>query len=79
MSDEWGPWIEHDGRGWPPAPMGTMVERVFCSEFLGMPDLIVRSSGELTECERGSWVGDADVLQVKRYRLLADQPETVDA
>lgn len=28
QDDQWGPWIEHDGKGFP-APVGTMVWRVF--------------------------------------------------
>lgn len=32
MSEEWGPWIEHDGRGCPPSIMGKVIEAEFTSE-----------------------------------------------
>lgn len=92
MSDEWGPWIEHDGRTWPPAPIGTIVHRVFNKAPLaGIAKGQIEHVDLLTANERGSWIGCSESRQVIRYRirkprgmvicerLLADLPEQVDA
>ena len=92
MADEWGPWIEHDGISWPPAPMGTIVHRVFSeAPRRGIAKGRTEDVRPLCDGERGSWIGAAGAVQVIRYRirkprglvvlesLLADLPERVDA
>lgn len=92
MSDEWGPWIEHDGRGCP-VPTGTVVQGV------GRDGSVeVWAAGMVAIHPNGlrdgwSWRGShfEHPLDVMRYRirkprgllilesLLADLPEQVDA
>lgn len=79
MADEWGPWIEHDGRGFP-IPLGTLVHRVFDAPI----DLILGSeitpTNEIIEPLRASelqswlWVLPryhpvGMVARVVRYRI----------
>lgn len=91
MSEEWGPWIEHDQSGIP-VPIGTIVHRVF-DEPVKAGDAVgnVEYIDAVREDERGSWSGNPYAVQVIRYRirkprgmevleaLLANLPEKVNA
>ena len=95
MSEEWGPWIEHDGRGCP-LPVGTYIK----DEWEGPPGRFNSSEGPISyrELEAFDWsnFGKKSLHgmrcgRVIRYRirkprglvilekLLTDLPETVDA
>ena len=90
MADEWGPWIEHDGRGCP-LPDGVVVELVTADGeraagiiLKGEPGVNVWDWAECRAYRRWEW-------RLLRYRirkprgvivleaLLADLPESVDA
>ena len=76
MSEEWGPWIEHDGKGCPVAK-GTPGEaelrdgrvvffRALCGSTRGGPDVVACSS------EGSAWVWGSSLLtsdEVVRYRI----------
>jgi hypothetical protein len=88
MSEEWGPWIEHDGRGCPCVGMWVEVEA-------GDPHTkrILRKVEIRRVTGLGGWLNSdfPAFYVVQRYRirkprgmvilesLLADLPETVDA
>jgi len=71
MSDEWGPWIEHDGKGCP-LPVGTLVHRVF-AKGIGYGGVVPPGSTEhisrVHPGEFGSWDHSIGHVQVIRYRL----------
>lgn len=95
MSEDWGPWIEHDGRGCP--CVGRMVEFV----VLDLSGREITGIGIANGDSGSSWFWrrlffrrlcvDPDVLPIIRYRirkprgmvvletLLADLPEKLDA
>ena len=91
MSDEWGPWIEHDGKGCP--CVGMYVHRIY--------DVIARDAqdgcfknekiGRVTNQRSRSWIWTVGYARVIRYRirkprgltilenLIADLPVTEEA
>ena len=86
MSEEWGPWIEHSGKGCP-LPNGTFVNAIYCdgTEIYGM----VEANGR--PLRYNAWVWSEWGGNVIRYRirkpkglqileaLLQELPESVDA
>jgi hypothetical protein len=79
MSEEWGPWIDHDGRGCP--CVGEYAERIHSTGYVVIG--IIRFGGH-------SWHWRAGYTRVIRYRirkpkgmvilesLIADLPETAE-
>lgn len=78
MSDiEWGPWIEHDGKGCPLAK-GVLVHLVLedGDEWIGLVGTSTEPSrhglppiyDEPTAKDQ-SWTGNPDFIQVIRYRI----------
>lgn len=76
MDGEWGPWIEHDGKGCP--CVGMMVHRVFDTEFDRLVGESVSPTKEhisiCTDEEIDSWNGNCDhiigyIPQVIHYRI----------
>lgn len=76
--DEWGPWIEHDGRGFP-VPVGTLVHRVFDAPITLIKGDAVQPVGEIIEpleageLESWLWVLPrnhpvGEIARVVRYR-----------
>ena len=77
MSEEWGPWVDHDGRGIPPG----IVEGLYICV-----DLKFQASGRMTRCEgrvtRAAiapvwWVWGASEGDVIRYRIRKPRGLTV--
>ena len=78
-SEEWGPWIEHDGRGYPSDVIGA-----FCQVFA-----ICRNRGEFGPCEPfkcmgryvcgGSWNWDnhPGTTKITRYRIRKPRGLTI--
>lgn len=77
--DDWGPWIEHDGSGFP-VPIGTLVHRVFDNEvdFIGGKDASPTREiiDPLRQSEEGSWDWSKSrrchlgtIPRVVRYRI----------
>jgi len=64
MSDEWGPWIEHDGKHMPPD--GSLCQAAFDDgkTLLG----VVRCDDE-THRDSFLWCGDISMSHVIRYRI----------
>lgn len=91
MSDEWGPWIEHDGKGCP--CVGMFVHRIYERPGLDVKDGVVKSEkiGFVRNSGSGNWHWVRGYAPVIRYRIrkprgltilesiLADLPEKVDA
>jgi len=92
MSDEWGPWIEHDGKGCPCLGMWAQTERY------GKNFVHFSTDGRILEPANWDWSRFGErlpcgtvVSKILRYRirkprgltilesLLADLPERVDA
>lgn len=81
MSDggDWGPWIDHDGRGFP-VPIGTVVHRVFDAPVDHIDGNRVQSVGEIIDPlkvgELDSWLWVlarrhpyGQIARVVRYRV----------
>jgi len=92
--NEWGPWIEHDGKGCP-YPRGTLVQAEFDS---GETHVFKALSNQESAVARGlsahgswDWRNEWLAYRIIRHRtrkprglvvlekLLVDLPETVDA
>lgn len=69
---EWGPWIEHDGKGCPCVGQMTMTEREFpVSRWLGGPAII---NGRFVTYRprpqvKGSWHWSPGFTRIIRYRI----------
>lgn len=91
MSEEWGPWIEHDGKGCP--IVGMFVHRVYARPGRDVKDGVVKSEkiGFVRNSGSCSWNWVPGFAPVVRYRIrkprgltilegiLADLPAKVDA
>lgn len=85
MSDEWGPWIEHDGKGCPCVGMYVHVVFNMSNDFIGVAGV----SPLFNMTNGGSWNWRAGFDPIIRYRirkprgliilqsLIADLPEPV--
>lgn len=65
MNDEWGPWIEHDGRGCP-LPAGTIVEVVCEDRFGYRRHEVGRTDGETYSS--WDWSFFPELQKIVRYR-----------
>lgn len=72
--EEWGPWIEHDGKGCP-VEIGKMVEVVICARWLHDGQLVPelnRREGPLPCEDWEAWYGGPvsdDCGFITRYRV----------
>jgi hypothetical protein len=66
MGDEWGPWIEHDGKG-RPVPRGAVVHMVARCVVTGTIEQQVGVAHE----DRGSWdwSDPAGLMKIISYRV----------
>lgn len=67
MSDEWGPWIEHDGRGCPKGLVGKQVECV-----VSRPEGIARLAPDGIQYRTSaawSWAICPSLYRIIRYRI----------
>lgn len=94
MSEEWGPWIEHDGRGCPCRGMYVQALAEKSIHAISSNTRMVKVSEYVMEgvaSNGGSWSGNPYYNRYLRYRirkpkglqileaLLKDLPETVGA
>jgi hypothetical protein len=80
MSEEWGPWIEHDGKGCP--CVGHYVHCMFDERVSGEPDVflgevyyIAGSRG--IECRSWDWSNSREFSRVIRYRIRKPRGLTI--
>ena len=93
MTDDWGPWIEHDGMGPPAIPDGQWI-RLQGVNYDGSPhDMEGRHEAWMARLPQWAWAryNNGDIGQIHRYRirkprglvilesLLENMPEQVDA
>lgn len=71
MTEEWGPWIEHDGKGYPPDVIGQVCQAVDVCRVRG-----VFFDGEEFVCygqhpDGGSWNWEnfPEITMILRYRI----------
>jgi len=84
MSNTWGPWIQHDGKGCP-CPAGTMVEVVSEDRFGFLQSKIGRTDGD--GYSSWDWQHFPVLKKIIRYReqkpraleMLQDIARTVEA
>lgn len=92
--EEWGPWIEHDGKGCPCEGMLVHVVRFDAPDIVVIAGAQCRATGIPVTGKHSAWVwpnGKPERTNVIRYRirkprgltilesLLTDLPEKVDA
>ena len=71
-NEEWGPWIEHDGKGCP--VVGQYIQCETDRDIHKMPDHVRLLKSRLVEyiprkTDSASWIGKAGFAQVLRYRV----------
>lgn len=71
MAEEWGPWIEHDGKGCPVVGMYVRIRTASGFEIEGVPSekCAVPADGEATAWIWSSLPQSEAFLRVIRYRL----------
>jgi hypothetical protein len=75
MSEEWGPWVEHDGKGCPPGVVGQWVQ---CEGYVGGTRHIEVSEGQVVTSTHPAWSvilpwGPAIIrYRVRKPRALLD-------
>lgn len=77
MNEEWGPWIEHDGKGCP--CVGMYVHRIFATPGRDTIDGAVKSEkiGLVTNPNSGCWHWTPGFASVIRYRVRKPRGLTI--
>ena len=67
--EEWGPWIEHDGRGCP--VVGMWVHRVYDMVAVDVSDGVLKNEkiGRVKDAGSRSWSWTRGYARVIRYRI----------
>lgn len=72
MSDEWGPWIKHDGKGCP-VPDGVWCHRIFSEPARGDDKTVHGKMEDFSpvnrEWEFHSWNWSKGAVHIIRYRI----------
>lgn len=77
MSDEWGPWIEHDGRGCP--CVGMWVHRIYDRVAVDVSDGVLKNEkiGRVKNAASKSWFWTRRYARVIRYRIRKPRGLTI--
>lgn len=78
MSDEWGPWQLHDGKGCPcRGAFGQFVFADILARYRVEHVLEARAHGDVSERSAWLWENAADVLVIIRYRIRKPRGLTI--
>lgn len=82
MSEEWGPWIEHDGKGCPCVGQVAQWELDGGHEYVGMTDIngfTMISPGVIHGIAKDgpAWTSEKDCIHVIRYRIRKPKGLTI--
>lgn len=76
MADEWGPWIEHDGKGCPCYGLSVLVQRFNGESVVSARIGRKTSFQKLNMCSAWVWVKPSP-FKVRRYRIRQPRGLTI--